>query len=99
MTSLERDGATLTCNTTGSPPTVIMWTKNGQQLPRNRNGYRMQEVLVDGRTATFANTLSIDLPPDDLVGTYSCSVLNAISMSNTEDVHIQGLLMHHMDFS
>ena len=91
VTSLERDATTLTCNTTGSPPTVITWTKNGEPLPRNKNGYKMNEILIDGRMATFANILTIDLPPADLVGTYSCSVLNAIGSSNSEQLEVQGL--------
>ena len=41
--------------------------------------------------ATYDSYFSIDAIPEELVGTYSCSVLNSAGVSNSADLTIQGL--------
>ena len=52
------------------------------------------QILRDGSTATYDNFLIIDATPDELVGTYACSVLNSAGQSNVESVNIQGKLFN-----
>ena len=66
---------TLTCNTTGSPPTDVTWSKDGVQIDiaSNRSKYAQAQVLVNRITARYRNTLVINDVGDDLIGRYSCS--------------------------
>ena len=41
--------------------------------------------------ATYDSYFSIDAVPEELVGTYFCSILNSAGVSNSEDLAIQGL--------
>ena len=40
---------------------------------------------------TYDSYFSIDAVPEELVGTYFCSVLNSVGASNSEELTIQGL--------
>lgn len=48
------------------------------------------QILRDGTAATYDSLLNIETTPDELVGTYACSVLNSAGQSNVEQVNIQG---------
>lgn len=54
--------------------------------------YSMYQILKDGATATYDIYFDIiDADPEELVGTYSCSVLNSAGTSSSDDLAIQGL--------
>ena len=77
---------TLNCTSTDSPATTVIWTKDGEQLP----DYLMYQLVRDGVTATYDNLVDIDADVDELVGTYSCGILNSAGLSNTATVTVQG---------
>ena len=77
---------TLNCTSTDSPATTVIWTKDGSVLSAD-SGY---QVLRDGSTSTYDTLLTMDSSPDELVGTYTCSVLNSAGQSNAESVTVQG---------
>ena len=81
---------TLNCTSTDSPATTVIWTKDNEMLS-DSDAY---QILRDGSTATYDNFLTIDATPDELVGTYACSVLNSAGQSNVESVNIQGKLFN-----
>ena len=78
---------TLNCTSTGSPASIVIWTKDGQVLSDNA----VYQILRDGSAATYDTLLNIDTTPDQLIGTYTCGVLNSAGQSNVESVTIQGM--------
>ena len=66
--------------------------KDGEALV----GYDGYQILRDGTTATYDTFLNIEATPDDIAGTYSCSVLNSAGQSNVESVNIQGTLSNQI---
>ena len=49
-------------------------------------------MLRDGTAATYDTFLNIHANADDLIGTYTCSVLNTAGQSNIEQLNIHGML-------
>ena len=94
VTTLERSISssftTLTCTSTGSPPTTVTWTKDGVTLPANETIYSFTQTLVDRATSTYNNTLTIDASFVDVIGNYSCSVSNSIGTSSVQETKIKG---------
>ena len=55
--------------------------------------YSTYQILKDGEMATYDSYFDIiDADPKELVGTYSCSILNSAGASSSDDLTIQGLL-------
>ena len=77
---------TLNCTSTDSPATTVLWTKDGEVLSDDAE----YQILRDGATATYDTLLSVDSTPEELVGAYTCSVLNSAGQSNVASVNIQG---------
>jgi endoglucanase Acf2 len=65
-----------------------MLSKDGSILAESH--YRMYQILKDGATATYDSYFDIDADHEELVGTYSCSVLNSAGTSSSDDLTIQG---------
>ena len=68
----DRDNTTLTCTSTGGPPTSVTWRKNG--VPVNTSLYQQSQRVVDTETATYVNLLFNVI--SKFVGTFSCEVGN-----------------------
>ena len=68
----DRDNTTLTCTSTGGPPTSVTWRKNG--VPVNNSLYQQSQRVVDTETATYENILFNVI--SKFVGTFSCEVGN-----------------------
>ena len=78
---------TLNCVSNDSPATIVTWTKDGEEVTTDSATY---QTMMDGLTATYDSILEIQADADDLVGTYSCSVLNSAGQSNEESLDIKG---------
>ena len=80
----------LSCTSQHSPPTKVIWEKDGQELPINDNvsDYKMTQVLVNRVTSTYISTLTKDGVLDDVVGEYSCTVVNSLGTSSTRNTTI-----------
>ena len=79
---------TLNCVSNDSPATIVTWTKDGEVMADSAT----YQTMMDGLTATYDSFLEIQADADDLVGTYSCSVLNSAGQSNEESLDIKGKL-------
>ena len=95
VTALERNISssftTLTCTSTGSPPTTVTWTKDGVTLPANEMIYSFTQTLVDRVASTYNNTLTIDASFLDVIGNYSCRVSNSIGTSSVKETEIKSM--------
>ncbi len=80
---------TVNCTSTGSPATTVTWIKDGEAL----SDHVEYQILRDGSTATYDTLLNIDATLDELIGTYTCSVINSAGQSNVESLNIQGMLL------
>lgn len=76
----------LNCTSVGSPATTVIWTKDSEIL----SDFSVHQILRDGSTSTYDTFLTADSSPDELVGTYTCSVLNSAGQSNGQSTTIQG---------
>lgn len=88
ITSLARFGGDqfiINCLTTGSPATTVDWVKHSTPL-QNDATYQLTQELVDGRTATYNNLLTVRGTPNEVIGPYTCTIQNSVS----EATSIQG---------
>ena len=69
----DRDNTTLTCTSTGGPPTTVTWRKNGVLV--NESLYERSQRLVNAESATYENVLFNDNVAN-FVGTFTCEVNN-----------------------
>ena len=90
--SISEPPYTVTCNSTGSPATKVIWTFNGKQMSsKSETGlYKTSKKLVDRHTSSYVNTITIDGSLEDVVGVYSCRVENELGSSNVTTKEIKG---------
>ena len=90
--SLKRSDAsifTLSCITSGSPPTTVIWVKDGSTLVNDRT-FQITQRLQDGTTSTYESILMVDGGPNAVTGTYTCTVNNDLSSATTETIILSG---------
>ena len=83
---LDRNSTTLTCISTGGPPTTVSWRKDGQ--PINETLYEQSQRLVNTETANYENILSSNTIAN-FVGSFTCEVSNARG-SDTQTMELNG---------
>ena len=70
----DRNSTTLTCTSTGGPPTTVSWRKNNAAV--NLSIYEQSQRLVDSESAMYENVLfNADIA--NFVGSFTCEVSNA----------------------
>ena len=67
--------ATLTCTSTGGPPTTVTWRRDGVVITLNAT-HQQTKRLVDPVNGTYQTVLTIDPSVGWIVGTYNCTVEN-----------------------
>ena len=78
---------TLTCTSTGGPPTTVTWSKNGVLVDDSL--YWQNQRVVDTETATYENTLSSD-EIHNFIGTFTCEVSNVRGTAQEQTVVLNG---------
>ena len=79
---------TLTCISTGGPPTTVSWTRD----PTTVITEGTETVLNDGVEAKFTHTL---LVTDRRAGLYRCAIANKVSSVSAE-LTVQGETFHYI---
>ena len=74
QTSADPPVFQLTCVTTSSPPTTVLWTLNGS--PVNGSNYTSSQIVVDRPKSTYNNTLTVT---GRVSGMYTCTVTTTCS--------------------
>ena len=74
---------TITCTTTGAPPTDVVWMRNKVDVT-NRNKYVPSQRIIDRASSTYDNVLTIKGSYEDAVGDYSCNISNYLSNTSTQ---------------
>lgn len=80
---------TLRCTSTGSPPTNLTWTKDGEVVTADEN-FEVTQILRSGVISSYDNLLKINSEPSEVVGTYTCTVDNSISEPIEQILVIEG---------
>ena len=81
----DEDSRTLTCVSTGSPPTRVVWMKDGLNLTTDGSSphYSLSQTVTDRHYSTYNNTLSVkQSAPGGVPGTYNCIVSNDLRSAN-----------------
>jgi len=72
--NVERPVFTLTCVTTGGPPTTVTWTRDGTAIDyQNNSSFRFSRTVTDFVAATYNNTLTVT---GNFPGLYNISAQN-----------------------
>ena len=81
---------TLTCTSTGGPPTNVTWKRDGAVITLNAT-HQQTKRLVDPVDGTYQTVLTIDpsVGQSDIVGTYNCTVEN-VRGGSSQTVVVQG---------
>ena len=82
----DRNSTSLTCTSTGGPPTTVSWRKNG--VPVDLSLYEQSQRLVDAESATYQSVLFSD-DVTNLVGAFTCEVSNVRGTAQ-ETVELNG---------
>ena len=72
---------TITCTSTGSPPTTVTWMRNQVTLitsESDQGKYTSSQIVVDRRLSTYDNILTIKGDDFDALGNYTCNISNSI---------------------
>ena len=81
----------LFCSSLNSPPTEILWGKDSQKLSLDSGSgrYKTNQMLVNRATSGYVSSLTMVGVLDDVMGEYSCTVVNSIGTSNTLSITIK----------
>ena len=73
------------CTTVGSPPTTLLWRRNGILLG-NSSVFASTQLLLDASLASYDNVLMIQVDDnlDSVIGTYECYVENRIDVDRKD---------------
>ena len=91
--SLTESPFTFTCVSSLSPPTEVIWEVDGERIYFNDSfsDYHFTQTLVNRTTSTYNNTLSVNRTTiEDVVGNYSCTVVNSLGRSKTLTKAVRG---------
>ena len=77
---------TLTCNSSGGPPTTVTWTRDSETI-NNTDIEAAKTELVDGETAQYTHTLTVT---GRQTGLYTCTVTNKVSSESSTELLVQG---------
>ena len=84
---------TLSSVSYGSPPTEVIWERDGERIYFNDTYdvfYHSNQVLLNRTTSAYNNTLTINATIEDVIGEYSCTIVNSAGRSDTLTRAIKG---------
>ena len=87
--NVEQHPYTVTCISTKSPPTSVIWTKDGDVLAEDVI-HKFSQTLVNRRASTYRNEITMDVNFAVTVAEYSCTIRNSFGLSNTLQTSIKG---------
>ena len=74
----QEKNRTLTCVSTGSPPTVVSWMKDGKNIIDGHH-FSLSQTITDRAFSTYNNTLTVgEGVTRGVAGLYNCTVSNVL---------------------
>ena len=89
---------TLSCVSYGSPPTEVIWERDGERIYFNDTSsdvYHPNQMLLNRTTSAYNNTLTINATIEDVIGEYSCTILNSVGRSDRISKRVAGKLQQN----
>ena len=89
----DEESRTLTCISTGSPPTRVVWMKDGSYLTTDGSSlhYSLSQTITNRSSSTYFNVLSVrQSAPGGVAGTYTCKVSNDLGSASMTVVAVGG---------
>ena len=77
---------TLTCNSSGGPPTTVTWTRDSKTI-NDTDTEAAKTEFVDGEIAQYTHTLTVT---GRQTGLYTCTVTNEVSSESSAELLVQG---------
>ena len=82
--TFEEGNCTLTCISTGSPPTVVSWMKDGENITIDGHHFSLSQTITDRVNSTYNNILTVrERVPGGVAGVYTCQVSNVLGFNPT----------------
>ena len=82
----------ITCSSYNSPPTQVIWEKDGKEIHvENSKMYHFSQTLVNRTTSAYSNDLTIMASAKDAMGKYACSMVNSFGRSTKLSTTITGI--------
>ena len=81
--NVEKSPYNVICNSSGSPPTNVIWTFKGEVIDIKNGPYTERKELVDRHTSAYKNVLTINANLKEVLGNYSCRIVNDLGESDT----------------
>ena len=95
---------TVTCISTDSPATTVTFMRGSTTVGPLRDGesvvvggitYKLAQTVTNRRESTYENILTIiDVLPNHVNDTFSCTVVNALGMDTSQPITINGEIHH-----
>ena len=80
----EEENCTLICVSTGSPPTVVSWMKDGENITIDRHHFSLSQTITDRASSTYNNILTVgEGVTEGVAGVYNCTVSNVLGSDST----------------
>ena len=84
---------TISCVSCDTPPTNVIWERDGKRIYFNDTSYQSSKMLMNRTTSAYNNTLTINATIEDVIGEYSCTVSNDLGTCNC-NISVEG--KHHL---
>ena len=81
---------TLSCLTSGIPPTEVTWRKDGRSLTINDNTTEMVKSITSYYSSGYSTSLSLYSDIEDIRGSYSCMAGNRHGTRTSQTLTIKG---------
>ena len=89
--SLLSSPSTISCLSRDSPPTDVIWEKDGERIYSNSSSiYQLTQTLVNRKNSTYNNILTINGTIEDVIGECCCTASNRLGTSNKLCKSVEG---------
>ena len=87
--NFDEENQTLSCISTGGPPTTVSWMKDDHPIIANGTTYWQTQTIVNQSSSTYATILYVGpREPDQVIGNYTCKVENSRVTSHSTNQYI-----------
>ena len=87
--------AVIECYTTGSPPTNVVWQRNGKVVDVDGENYETMQIVIDRRNSHYRNNIIIS-DTFGVIGnlTYTCEISNFAGVTaHNININLSGMYM------
>ena len=83
---------TLTCSTSGVPPTEVSWQRNGYSMTLGGNDTDMTKSVTNRYSSSYSTSLLLHTDIENVKGSYTCMAGNRYGTSTSQRFYIAGMI-------